>query len=264
MIHEDSSSLIDLMIFSVFLWCSNFCLIQTQYHHSFCPTRYGVFCNCIKHQIILETSRLSARNAWVIQGVRGMLPPEDFWKFDPRKRHILHSLDRTQLIHTCILLSFSQSLVTHHEWFPSRSTKIHDSQVFKQKFVILTCFVTRIHDSWFRFHPRSYWKVDEYLPLKSEKIYICSYPQYIVQLCSTFRSPSAVRRPRLSKIILINPTFRPHLFCELSIDIISLQTFLRKKIYCFKFATKDYEEDVQVWKPDHCPPSCLHYESPNM
>ena len=53
---------------------------------------------------------------------------------------------------------------------------------------------------------------------------------------STFRSPS-IRRTRLSKIILINPTFRPHFVCELSVDIISLQTFLRKKIYCFKFAT---------------------------
>ena len=54
---------------------------------------------------------------------------------------------------------------------------------------------------------------------------------------STFRSPGTVKRPWLSKVILINPTFRPHLVCELSIDIIYLQTFLRKKIYCFKFAT---------------------------
>ena len=54
---------------------------------------------------------------------------------------------------------------------------------------------------------------------------------------STFRSPGTVKRPWLSKIILIDPTFRPHFVCELSIDIIYLQTFLRKKIYCFKFAT---------------------------
>ena len=54
---------------------------------------------------------------------------------------------------------------------------------------------------------------------------------------STFRSPGTVKRPWLSKIILINPTFRPHFVCELSIDIIYVQTFLRKKIYCFKFAT---------------------------
>ena len=31
---------------------------------------------------------------------------------ESRKRQIMHHLDRTQLIHTCILLSFSQSLVT--------------------------------------------------------------------------------------------------------------------------------------------------------
>ena len=46
------------------------------------------------------------------------------WKLDSRNRHILHSLDRTQLIHTCILLSFSQSLV------------IHDSRAEVQRFMI--------------------------------------------------------------------------------------------------------------------------------
>ena len=55
-----------------------------------------------------------------------MLPGKNFGKLDSLKRHILHSLDLTQLIYTCILLSFSQSLV------------IHDSQVFK----------TKIHDSY--------------------------------------------------------------------------------------------------------------------
>ena len=55
---------------------------------------------------------------------------------------ILHSLDRTQLIHTSILLRFSQRLV------------IHDSRAEIQRFMIPTSFVTMIHDSWFRFHPR--------------------------------------------------------------------------------------------------------------
>ena len=77
---------------------------------------------------------------------------------------------------------------------------------------------------------------------------------------STFRSPSTVRRPRLSKIILINPTFRPHFLCKLSIDIISLQTFIGKKIYCFKFAIImkgmfRCENQIIVT------PTCLHHQS---
>ena len=71
---------------------------------------------------------------------RGMLPGKNFGKLDSLKRHILHSLDLTQLIYTCILLSFSQSLV------------IHDSQVFKTK--IHDSYMFCKYDSWFRFHPR--------------------------------------------------------------------------------------------------------------
>ena len=51
-------------------------------------------------------------------------PGKIFQNLDPRKRHIPHSLDRTQLIHTCILLSFSQSLV------------IHDSRTEVRRFMI--------------------------------------------------------------------------------------------------------------------------------
>ena len=36
-----------------------------------------------------------------------MLPRVNFGKLDSRKRHILHSLDRTQLICTCILKHIS-------------------------------------------------------------------------------------------------------------------------------------------------------------
>ena len=82
-----------------------------------------------------------------------MFPPKHFWKLDPRKRHILHSLDRRQLIHTCILLSFSQSLVTHDSRAAEQRFMI--PKFLKQKFMILACFVTIIHDSRFRFHPQS-------------------------------------------------------------------------------------------------------------
>ena len=44
---------------------------------------------------------------------------------------------------------FSES---RYSWFPSRSTKIHDSQVFKTK--IHDSYIFYNYDSWFRFHPR--------------------------------------------------------------------------------------------------------------
>ena len=50
MIHEDFSSPIDLIYNSIGM---------------------EFFCNGIKHQITVETSGLSARNAWVIQGGPG-------------------------------------------------------------------------------------------------------------------------------------------------------------------------------------------------
>ena len=82
-----------------------------------------------------------------------MLSRKNFWKLDSRKRHILHSLDRTQLIHTCILLSFSQSLVIHDS--RAEVQRFMTPKFLKQRFMILTCFVTMIHDSWFDFHPRN-------------------------------------------------------------------------------------------------------------
>ena len=62
-----------------------------------------------------------------------MLPRENFGKLDSRKRRILRKLDRTQLIYTCILLSFFLSLI------------IHDSQVFKTK--IQDCYIFCKYDS---------------------------------------------------------------------------------------------------------------------
>ena len=74
-----------------------------------------------------------------------MLPQENFGKLDSRKRHILHSLDRTQLIYTSILLSFSLSVVIHDSRAEVQRFKI--PKFLKQRFKILTCFVNIIHDS---------------------------------------------------------------------------------------------------------------------
>ena len=87
-----------------------------------------------------------------IAGSGDMLPRENFGKLDSRKRHILHSLDRTQLIYTCILLSFSLSLVIHDSLPEVQRFMI--PKFLKQRFKMLTCFVSMIHDSWFPFHPR--------------------------------------------------------------------------------------------------------------
>ena len=73
-----------------------------------------------------------------------MLPGKKFGKLDSLKPHILHYLDRTQLIYTCILLSFSQSLVIHDSRAEVQRFMI--PKFLKQRFIILTCFVSRIHD----------------------------------------------------------------------------------------------------------------------
>ena len=61
-----------------------------------------------------ETSWLLAPMHELYRGSGGMLPKEKNWKLDSQKRHVLvHFLDRKQLIHKCILLTFSQSIVVH-------------------------------------------------------------------------------------------------------------------------------------------------------
>ena len=74
-----------------------------------------------------------------------MLPRGNSGKLDSRKRHILHSLDRTQLIYTCILLSFPLSLVIDETLAEVQRFMI--PKFSKQRFKILTSFVSMIHDS---------------------------------------------------------------------------------------------------------------------
>ena len=95
----------------------------------------------IKHQVTGETSGLSAPID-LYRGSGGMLPRKKFGEFDSLKRHILHSLDRTQLIYKGIL---SQSLVIHDSRAEVQRFMI--PKFLKQRFMILTCFVSMIHDS---------------------------------------------------------------------------------------------------------------------
>ena len=76
---------------------------------------------------------------------KGRFPGENFGKLDSLKHHILHSLDRMQLIYKCILLSFSQSLVIHDSRAEVQRFMI--PKFLKQRFMILTCFVSMIHNS---------------------------------------------------------------------------------------------------------------------
>ena len=68
-----------------------------------------------------------------------------FGKLDSQKRHILHSLDRTQLICTCSLLSSSLSLVIHDSRAEVQRFMI--PTFLKQRFKILTWIVSMIQDS---------------------------------------------------------------------------------------------------------------------
>ena len=105
---------------------------------SFVLSRYRVFCYwTLSTSVTGETCGLSASNARIIimGGSRGMLPrKKKHWNLDLRKRHILQSLDRTQLIHTYFVALFSE---TRYSWFPSRTDKDSWFPSFKNK------------DSWF-------------------------------------------------------------------------------------------------------------------
>ena len=140
-IQEDFWSPIDLMIFlsgNLVSFCIsssafNFYFIRTRYHHLFGLGIQFFFCNwTLSTRLLKKQADYQPRLHESYRGSGGMLPGKNFGKLDSLKRHFL---DRTQLIYTCILLSFSQSLV------------IHDSRAEVQRFMIFTCFVSMIHDS---------------------------------------------------------------------------------------------------------------------
>ena len=120
-------------------------------------------------------------------GSWGMLPGKNFGELDSLKRHILHSLDRTQLIYKGILLSFSQSLVIH-ESRAEVPERIMIPEFLKQRFMILTCFVSMIHDSWFHFHPRYFLMLPQFIPSFS---LIFTDVVFLILRCAATTCPSA-------------------------------------------------------------------------
>ena len=172
MIHEGLWSPIDLMIqsqwqLSLVLYsffgvqtsvsCSVF--IHTRYNHSFCPgvEFFGGELNS-QHQSYWRNKRtVIPECSNYIRGVRGcMLPRKNFSKLGPSETPY-PAFPGSNAINSYVhfVKLFSES---RYSWFPNRSTKIHDSQVLKQRFMILTFFVTMIHDSAStRYYEKSSW-----------------------------------------------------------------------------------------------------------
>ena len=152
MIHEDVWSPIDLMVFSggnlvsfCIIWCSNLCFIQTWYHHSFC-LGMEFFCNWTLSTRLLETR--ADCQTWMhelCRGSGGMFPRKKVLKIGLSETPY-PSFPGLNAINSYVYFVelFSES---RYSWFPSRSTKIHDSQVFKTK--IHDSYMFCNYDSWF-------------------------------------------------------------------------------------------------------------------
>ena len=109
----------------------------------------------IKHQSYWRNKRtVSPECSNYMRWVRGHAPPENFLKIGISETPCPTFPGSNAIIHTCILLSFSQSLVIHESRAEVQRFMI--PKFLKQRFMILTFFVTMIYDSWFRFHPRHY------------------------------------------------------------------------------------------------------------
>ena len=146
------------------------------------------FCNWTLSTRLLEKQADYQRRLYELyRGVLGMLPGKNFGELDSLKRHILHSLDRTQLIFKGILLSFSQSLVIH-ESRAEVPERIMIPEFLKQRFMVLTCFVSMIHDSWFHSHPRYFLMLPEFIPSFS---LIFTDVVFLILRCAATTCPSA-------------------------------------------------------------------------
>ena len=141
--------------FALFFWCSNFCFHPELYRFLFLciiirfVQIWSFLSLNIKHQRHWRNKRTISLEARIIimGGSGGMFPRKKNWNLDLRKRHILQSLDRTQLIHTYFVALFSE---TRYSWFPSRTDKDSWFPSFKNKdswFLQVLSLWFMIHDS---------------------------------------------------------------------------------------------------------------------
>ena len=78
----------------------------------------------------------------LLRGVRGHAPREKSWKIGLSETpYPAFPGSNANNLYVYVVQLFSKSL---YSWFPSRSAKIHDSQVFKTKIHDFTCFVSMI------------------------------------------------------------------------------------------------------------------------
>ena len=107
-------------------------LIHPNSVSSFVWSRYGVFfCNWTLSTRLLETQAdYQPRLQELYRGSGGMLPGKKFGKLDSLKRHPAFPGSNATNLYVYFVELFSESC---YSWFPSRSAKIHDSQVFKTK-----------------------------------------------------------------------------------------------------------------------------------
>ena len=121
------------------LWCSNFCFIQTQVS-SFALSWHGVFCDWT-----LSTRTVSPECRNYIGGPGAGFPGK-ILKIGISETPWYPAFPGSNAINSYVYFVelFSES---RYSWFPSRSTKIHDSQVFNTK--IHDSYMFCNYDSWF-------------------------------------------------------------------------------------------------------------------
>ena len=99
---------------------------------SFVWSRCGVFCNCTLSTRLLEKQlNYQPRLLELYRGVRGHAPREKVWKIGLSETpYPAFPGSNTTNSYVYFVELFSES---RYSWFPSRSAKIHDSQVLKTK-----------------------------------------------------------------------------------------------------------------------------------
>ena len=128
------------------LWCSNFCFIQSRYHRSFC-LGMGFFWNwTLSTRLPLKQGDCKPRMHEFYRGGTCPLSPPP-----PHRTKIFENW-ALGTPYPAFPGSNAINWYLYFVLFPSRSTKIHDSQVFKTK--IHDYFMFCNYDSWFRFNPR--------------------------------------------------------------------------------------------------------------
>ena len=130
----------------LYFWCSNLCFIQTQVS-SFVLSWHGVFCDwTLSTRLSEKQADCQPRMQELYRGERGAGFPGKILKIGLSETPWYPAFPGSNAINSYVYFVelFSES---RYSWFPSRSTKIHDSQVFNTK--IHDSYMFCNYDSWF-------------------------------------------------------------------------------------------------------------------